>query len=93
MNLAKTIGAHALGESVEEVSEEVLLDLCQQLHNWGQVLRGDDAQYLKPWENMRDRYLLSAIGGAIGGGMATSIPGLGGVSREQIEDLKKMDVK
>lgn len=63
------IGAHALGESFEEVSEELLADLSKSVFNITRWLRGEDSLQLGQWENIGDRYLMSALGGFIGGGI------------------------
>lgn len=65
----KVIGAHALGESFEEVSEELLADLSKSIFNVTRWLRGEDALEMGQWDNMADRYAMSAIGGFIGGGL------------------------
>ena len=65
--------ANSLGEGVEEVSEELLLDFSRSLFNAAAELRGDDTR-LKAWENMGDRYALSFVGGFIGGGIGQALP-------------------
>jgi hypothetical protein len=42
MSTLSTVGAHALGESVEEVSEELLLDLSKSLYNGLQIFAGNE---------------------------------------------------
>jgi hypothetical protein len=48
---------------------------------------------MKSWENIRDRYLMSALGGFIGGGIATTIPGMGALNKADRDKLKNMTVK
>ena len=61
--------AGALAESLEEVSEEFWRDLSRSIYNTVQYFRGDEDSYMKAWDNVLDRYLMSAIGGALGGGI------------------------
>ncbi|MBR2248167.1 MAG: hypothetical protein IJ880_14295 [Bacilli bacterium] len=63
------VGAHALGESFEEVSEEVLADFSKSVFNATRWLRGEDALDMGQWDNMADRYGMSALGGFFGGGL------------------------
>ena len=66
------IGAHALGEAFEETSEEVLSDLSKSIFNVTRWLRGEESLDLGEWENIGDRYLMSALGGFIGGGITSA---------------------
>ena len=87
---ALTVAAHALGEGTEEVSEEMLLDFSKALFNIQQSIRnrptmetfngGDVGQVL-------DRYAQNFIGGLLGGGIATQLPGF----REQWKKLNITD--
>lgn len=61
--------AHAAGEAFEEVSEEVLADFSKSVFNATRWLRGEDALDMGQWDNMFDRYAMSAIGGFLGGGI------------------------
>jgi hypothetical protein len=61
--------AGAMAEGLEEVTEEFWADLIKSLYNATQYLRGEEDTYMKAWENVFDRYMMSAIGGAIGGGI------------------------
>jgi len=61
------IAAHALGESFEEVSEEVLADVSKSMFNASRWLRGEDGLDMGQWDNMLDRYGMSALGGLFGG--------------------------
>ena len=74
-NLSKFAIANAAAEGVEEVSEEVLADVSKQLFNWASMLRGDESR-LNAWDNMFDRYTMSLVGGAIGGGLFSITPDL-----------------
>jgi hypothetical protein len=63
--LGKTIG-----EGLEEVSEELVTDLIKSAGelaaDFGWISGPND---LGAWDNMGDRYLMSLLGGAIGGGI------------------------
>ena len=68
----KVIGAHALGESFEETSEEVLADLSKSIFNAVRWIRGEDALDMGQWDNIGDRYAMSALGGFFGGGITSA---------------------
>ena len=59
----------AFGEGLEEMSEEAVTDLTKSLYQlagqFGYVSQTD----IGAWDNMRERYLMSLFGGAIGGGL------------------------
>ena len=59
----------SIGEGLEEVSEELVTDLVksgyQLAHQFGWASQKD----IGAWDNAGDRYLMSLLGGAIGGGM------------------------
>lgn len=59
---------NALSEGVEETTEELLVDLTKQIYNIGLDIFGSDNR-LTAWDNMFDRYTMSFVGGAIGGGL------------------------
>lgn len=61
--------AGAMAEGLEEVTEEFWADLSKSLYNATQYLRGEEDTYMKAWENVFDRYVMSAVGGAVGGGI------------------------
>ena len=61
--------ANALGEGVEEVSEEFLADISKQAYNLVSWFTGNDVQ-LDAWKDMGNRYALSFLGGALGGSLA-----------------------
>jgi hypothetical protein len=82
--IAKQSLVHGLGEGVEEVSEEVLADFskgCYDVFNW---LRGNDVRLNSfgfSWEDgkrswnfqdIRDRYGMSFVGGLVGGGLTSA---------------------
>jgi hypothetical protein len=86
---AKTLnvlGAHALTESAEEISEELLADVSKSIFNAVRWLRGEDSIDLGEWDNVFDRYAMSAAGGFVGGGIASA-----GTSFRQVRDLASMD--
>lgn len=64
-----------LSEGIEETSEEALLDISKTLFNAANALRGDDTRFDDAWRDMATRYGMSFIGGTIGGGIATALPG------------------
>ena len=72
-NGSKTLGAalaNAAGEGLEEVSEEFLADFSKQCFNWYKQATGDTTHRMTAWDNMLDRYSMSLLGGALGGGLA-----------------------
>lgn len=69
---AKVILAHGLGESFEELSEELLADVSKSAFNTINWLRGDETRIEGTWENTVDRYAMSALGGLIGGGLSSA---------------------
>jgi len=64
-----------LSEGIEETSEELLLDLSKTLFNAANALRGDETRFDDAWKDMATRYGMSFIGGTVGGGIATALPG------------------
>lgn len=82
------LGGKALGEGLEEVSEEIVADVSKQLYQWG----GDLGMFItndvdafnglftdRPtdWKGLGERYALNFIGGFVGGGI------FGGVKKFQ----------
>lgn len=66
--------ANALGEGLEETSEELLYDAAKQVYNTIKWFTGGDTR-LSAWDNgdlskLKDRYLMSFFGGLLGGGLA-----------------------
>lgn len=84
----KATAANALGEGIEEVSEEVLYDFAKSVTNLGMWLAGSDTPPLQAWDNMFDRYGMSLVGGALGGAMFDALPNL-----RAARQLGKMDNK
>ena len=80
----KATAANALGEGVEEVSEELLYDFAKSVSNLGSWLSGSDTN-LTAWDDMTNRYGLSFVGGAIGGGVFQAVPDF-----KEARKLKKM---
>lgn len=72
----KATAANALGEGIEEVSEEVLYDFAKSVTNLGMWLAGSDTPPLQAWDNMLDRYGMSFVGGMLGGAMFDALPNL-----------------
>ena len=68
----QVVGAHALSEAAEETSEELLADFSKSVFNVVRWLRGEDALDLGAWEGAADRYLMSALGGFMGGGITSA---------------------
>ena len=68
--IAPAIFSHALGEGVEETSEELLADFSKACFNITQWLQGDDTR-MSAFENIADRYGMSFLGGMVGGGINT----------------------
>lgn len=61
-------GGKALGEGLEEVSEEFVSDISKQLYEWAGALGADTSiKDAGAWDNWFDRYAMSFLGGAIGG--------------------------
>lgn len=59
----------ALGEGLEETSEELVTDIVKQLGEIAGEYGLSEVTNLGAWDNMKDRYLMSFLGGAIGGGI------------------------
>lgn len=85
-NTAQIVGMHALAESFEETSEELLADLSKTIFNGVRWLQGEKSLDLGEWSNMIDRYGMSALGGFFGGGVASV-----GTSFHQSKHLVAMD--
>jgi len=78
-NLSKaglgSVFSGALAEGTEEVSEELLGDFSRALFDGLQTLKGSNVQKLlniNDFEGFRDRYLMSFLGGFLGGGISAS---------------------
>lgn len=72
---AKMTISSMLSEGIEETSEELLLDFSKSLFNIANTLRGDETKFDDAWKNIATRYGMSFIGGTLGGGIATALPG------------------
>ncbi len=83
---AEVIGAHALGESFEETSEELLADASKAIFNVVRWLRGKDALNFWDGDNALDRYTMSALGGLFGGGITSAATNF-----SQVKSLAGMD--
>lgn len=59
----------SVGEGLEEVSEELVTDLNKALYEIGGQFGYFTQSDIGAWDNMRERYLMSLFGGAIGGGI------------------------
>jgi hypothetical protein len=59
----------ALGEGLEEVSEELVTDMTKSLYELAGTFGYTSTNDVGAWDNARDRYLMSFFGGAIGGGI------------------------
>ena len=87
---AQIIGVNALGEGLEEVSEEFWLDLAKSLYNGASKLgltatnqtmeAFDDGDLAK----LASRYALNFTGGVIGGGVAVGLPGFTGGIKDML---------
>lgn len=64
-----------LSEGIEETSEELLLDFSKSIFNVANTLRGDETKFDDAWKDIATRYGMSFIGGTLGGGIATALPG------------------
>ena len=79
----------AIGEGLEEVSEELVTDLTKATYS----LLGDLGMYDKSvkdtgaFDNMLERYSMSLIGGAIGGGLFYGIEKYNGFNKTRDKDL------
>lgn len=62
------IMANALGEGVEETSEELAYDAIKSIYNAYFWLTGDKQRYTA-WNDMGTRYSMSFLGGVMGGGL------------------------
>lgn len=64
----------AIGEGLEEVSEELVTDLSKQLYELAgefspNFINRSRITDVGAWENAKERYLMSLLGGTIGGGL------------------------
>ena len=64
----------AVGEGLEEVSEELVADMSKQLYQWAgslgpNFLNQSGIKDVGAWENAMERYSMNFLGGAMGGGI------------------------
>lgn len=67
----RTLGfmGKAIGEGLEEVSEELVTDLIKSLFEVAGQYGWTSKKDYGAWENAGDRYLMSFLGGTVGGGL------------------------
>lgn len=77
--------SNAMGEGVEETSEELLYDLAKGLYNAQAALRGKETRLSAfdngDWKSILNRYALSFVGGTLGGGLGELHPEFQAASR------------
>lgn len=83
----KAIGANALGEGIEEVTEEGWADIIKQTANLYNYITNDNTRF-DAWENIGARYGMSFLGGVAGGGLFSATN-----TYQQFNDIKSMDSK
>lgn len=83
--MLKTGAANALGEGVEETSEELLYDVVKGFGNLVGYISGTGTDY-KPFDNMGLRYSQSFLGGLLGGAIGQLDPSY----RNALKDYKNM---
>lgn len=60
----------AVGEGLEEMTEEFVTDISKQLYEWaGQLGVDTSVKDVGAWDNAFERYAMSFLGGAAGGGL------------------------
>ena len=89
-NTAKMTVASALSEGVEETSEELLLDFSKTIFNIATEL-GSGAKFDDNWKDLATRYGMSFIGGTIGGGIATALPGYRAAKQRQRDIINSIN--
>lgn len=72
-NLGKILWGNAVGEMLEETSEELLADLSKEALTLYRQFQNED--HINMWQNDNwvERYFMSALGGFLGGGMNTAL--------------------
>ena len=83
--MLKTGAANALGEGVEETSEELLYDVVKGFGNLVGYISGTGTDY-KPFDNVGLRYSQSFLGGLLGGAIGQLDPSY----RNALKDYKNM---
>lgn len=85
LNFGKVLLGNAVGEAVEETSEELIADLSKEALSIARELKGE--QTINMWEgdDWVSRYVMSALGGFLGGGLNTGLEhlsrGLGSIKK------------
>lgn len=89
-NTAKMTTASALSEGFEETSEELLLDFSKTIFNIATEL-GSGAKFDDNWKDMATRYSMSFLGGTVGGGIATALPGYRAARQRQRDIINSIN--
>ena len=63
----------SVGEGLEEVSEEAVTDIMKSLYQLGYDFGITSQQDIGAWDNMGERYLMSLLGGTVGGGLFAGV--------------------
>lgn len=66
----------SIGEGLEEASEELVTDITKGLYQVAGQFGWVSQKDIGAWENMEDRYLMSLLGGAVGGALFGGIESL-----------------
>ena len=89
-NTAKMTTAAALSEGFEETSEELLQDFAKTVFNIATEL-GTGAKFEDNWKDMATRYSMSFLGGTVGGGIATGLPGYRAARQRQRDIINSVN--
>lgn len=87
-DLTKSVLAGAAAEGFEEVSEELWYDVAKSLANCAYYIAGDDTR-LTTFDNVVDRYGLSFVGGALGGGLMGVQSDFRNIRKNRIENQEQ----
>jgi hypothetical protein len=63
----------SVGEGLEEMSEELVTDIMKSLYQLGYEFGITSQENMGAWENAGERYLMSLLGGAVGGGLFAGV--------------------
>lgn len=81
----------AVGEGLEEVSEEAVADLFKQIYEFAGELGFDTStKDVGAWENMLPRYGMSLFGGALGGAVFHGVELAGKQNSQQSQQLDEL---
>lgn len=81
----------AVGEGLEEVSEEAVADLFKQIYEFAGELGYDTStKDVGAWENMLPRYGMSLFGGALGGAVFHGVELAGKQNSQQSQQLDEL---